>query len=185
VRATYLEEITQRVTEGVKASAQLYGVFVFGASISTIQFEQDKQADILTPVDNLKSAYFNALLSEWRKRAQVTQASADRITLSERATERGQIMLNQFSGVLQQYITALKGMVDPSRPPIPPEVMDRFLRVSSHLLENVTNDQATARQYLDTMETLAQVSPTTIIAAGIDVNQVTDMAAAGLTPLPK
>ena len=62
------------------------------------------------------------------------------------------------------------------------DVVDRYLQVSERLLQNVLTDHSTARRYLDTMETLARVSPSTIIAAGMDVAHLTDFIAPGLKP---
>jgi hypothetical protein len=72
--------------------------------------------------------------------------------------------VEQIGAVLQQFSTSLATMSGPGQQHIPPEVINRFVQVASRLLENVITDQSAARQYLDTMESLARVSPTTIIA---------------------
>src|SRR3990172_8562242 len=159
VRTTVLDEITERMKEGLRRSSARYGVIVLGASISTIEIDK---------MQNVQDAYFTALGAEWRKRIALTEAEAEGQAFAGRAKIQQRLMAD----LLQQFREALAEMAR-SGMAMSADVVDRYLQVSERLLQNVLTDHSTARRYLDTMETLARVSPSTIIAAGMDVAHLT------------
>ncbi len=169
IRTTILDEILKTVRDALRLSASTYGVHVFGASIKTIQIEQE---------ENVRSAYFAALASEWRQRLRLSDADAENQMLQDRAKIQIRI-LNEMENVLQKLRAGLQEVAN-LIPELPPEVVEDYMQVSERLLENVIIDNALARRYLETMETLARVSPNTIIAAGIDVAQMSDFIAPNL-----
>lgn len=67
---------------------------------------------------------------------------------------------------------------------MPREIVERYLQVAERLLQNILTDHSTARRYLETMATFASVSPNTVIAAGVDIADVTDLLIPGLKPPP-
>jgi len=163
VRETVLDEITEKVVERLRATARRYGVRALGASLKTIEIED---------IEHVGKAYFMALGAEWRKRTAITDAEAEDQAFASRAMIQQRLILN-LSNVMQKLRDAL---VEQSRTgaAISDEVINRYLQVSERILQNVVTDHATARRYLETLETLARVSPNTIIAAGMDVAHLAD-----------
>jgi regulator of protease activity HflC (stomatin/prohibitin superfamily) len=174
VRETVLEEITRKVTDRLRISARRYGVHVLGASIKTIQIED---------TENIGKAYFAALGAEWRKRLTVTEAEAEGAAFNTRARAHSWVM-EIASAALEQFRQALLDM-PASAQPLSKEILDRYMQVVERLLQNATLDHTTAKRYLETMETLARVSPNTVIAAGMDLANMADYVAPMLKPRGK
>ncbi len=166
-----LDEIAKTVTDALRESAAKFGVRVFGVSIRTIQIEE---------MDSIGKGYFAALGAEWRKRTAITDAEAEDQAFASRAMIQQRLIMN-LSNVMQKLRDAL---VEQSHAgaAISDEVINRYLQVSERILHNVVTDHATARRYLETLETLARVSPNTIIAAGMDVATLADFIAPELKP---
>lgn len=168
-RRTILEVITEQVTEILRDSARRYGVHINGASIKTIE---------IGAVSNVKSVYFKALGVEWHQRIAHAKSESEAEAFTQRANVQTQFMA-VVNEILVQFRDALFGAAG-ANPNLAHEVIQRYLQVAEHLLVNILTDQATARRYLDTMATLARVSPNTVIAAGMDISSVSDFVAAGL-----
>jgi len=166
-----LDNIIRTVLEALRGSTQQYGVYVRGMSIGTIEIEE---------TENVGKAYFAALGAEWKKRMALTEAAGEEKVFEDRAKIQ-QRLLDNMSGVLEHFRIALIDMSQ-SGIDMSAEVVERYLQVSENLLQNVVTDHSTARRYLETMKSLAQVNPSTIIAAGMDVANLTDFLLPGNKP---
>jgi hypothetical protein len=162
-----LQEIIQRTTVLTRQSAQQYGVQVFGISVGSIEIDR---------AENLHNAYFGALVAEWSKRAAFTEHKVfqDRAQIQTDLVDK---MTYTLAG-LKQALIDLAG----SGIPISGEAVERYVQLSERILQNIIKDNSTADRYLETMVTLARLNPSTILAAGMDISQMSDLLAAGVTP---
>jgi hypothetical protein len=87
------------------------------------------------------------------------------------------------NGVLGQFRDALAQMSGPGQP-MPREIIERYLQLAERLLQNILTDHSTARRYLETMEVLASRSQQSVLAAGVNVTEMSDFLTAGIKPPP-
>ena len=169
-----LDEIIRTVVEALRRSTDQYGVFVRGMSVGTIKIEE---------TDNVEKAYFAALGAEWRSRMIRTEAEAEGAAFSARArhhTEGMQALTRTF----EDFRNRLLNLPEPASP-LAKDIVDRYMQLIEQLLLNASRDRTTARNYLETMEALARVSPNTIIAAGMDIANMSEFIAPQLKPPPE
>jgi hypothetical protein len=173
VDVAVLEAITRQATDGLRRTAARYGVHVLGVGIRTIQIEQQ---------DDIQEAYFAALGARWRNRVERAEVQVEGEAFRGRAQIQTEYMA-AVNGVLGQFRDALAQMSGPGQP-MPREIIERYLQLAERLLQNILTDHSTARRYLETMEVLASRSQQSVLAAGVNVTEMSDFLTAGIKPPP-